>query len=253
VPPLAGWKAGEKVSLPQVIDTDPAHPLTQWIDMGDVVILEATPLEVPPGGTTLIESDAGPIYAVAPRQGFEDAVLGLVIVGRVAEGEHQGETYFGTTWPVKHSFPVFVFNALQYLGKAQRALGDGGVRPGEPVTLDLDAPGRNVSVRTPSGEKIALKETQPGSFVVTTTEETGVYEVLAGSKVLHRFAVNLFSSAESDIRTRLDEPITINYVEVAGQSAGSRAVRRELWKILLLVGVAVLLVEWRIYHRRVHL
>ena len=31
-------------SCPQIIDVETSHPLMQWIDLGDVVLLEGTPL-----------------------------------------------------------------------------------------------------------------------------------------------------------------------------------------------------------------
>ena len=53
------------------------HPLTQLVQMGNVKIVEATPLTGPPGTITLIDSDIGPVYAIGPRAGYEDAVLGF--------------------------------------------------------------------------------------------------------------------------------------------------------------------------------
>ena len=49
-----------------------------------------------------------------------------------------------------------------------------------------------------------------------------------------------------------DGAIKIGYVEVAGQS-GWEAVHRGIWRILLLAGLVVLLLEWYIYNHRVHL
>jgi hypothetical protein len=49
----------------------------------------------------------------------------------------------------------------------------------------------------------------------------------------------------------MDESIQIGHETIEGTS-GYELVRRETWKWLLLAGLAVLLVEWYIYNRRVY-
>src|SRR5206468_9903356 len=97
------WKEGDKQGLPIVIDVNQIHPLTQLVQMGNVKIGYARPVKGPPGTVTLIDSDAGPLYAVGPRAGYEDAVLGFDIVTYEAEGK----TFSNTDWPIRRSFPVF--------------------------------------------------------------------------------------------------------------------------------------------------
>ena len=92
LPPGDVWKAKPKSGRLHIIDTDAAHPMMQWIDLGNVEIASATPLELPPGGRTLIDSTAGPLLAIAPREGFEDAVLGFVLIDDLpgADGKKAG-------------------------------------------------------------------------------------------------------------------------------------------------------------------
>ncbi len=71
------WSLGEATSYPQIIDSDRTHPLMQWLDMDDVDIVSAQPVSFPPGGTRLLDSNKGTLLAIAPREGFEDAVLGF--------------------------------------------------------------------------------------------------------------------------------------------------------------------------------
>ncbi len=105
-----------------------------------------------------------------------------------------------------------------------------------------------MKVTTPSGRTVQLTEAKPGKFAFTDTSELGIYEVSADGQNAQLFAVNLFNAGESDIRTRSD--IQIDRVPVPGD-ASPEASRRELWKALLLSGLAVLLLEWYIYGRRV--
>ena len=81
LPPGGGWKAKPEVTLPQIIDAAVSNRLMQWVDINEIQkVITATPLVVPSGGTVLIDSDAGPLLAIAPREGFEDLVLGMVLV-----------------------------------------------------------------------------------------------------------------------------------------------------------------------------
>jgi hypothetical protein len=251
LPPAGGWSAKPKVDVPQIIDIEAAHPLLQWIDLGDVILLEGTPLERPPGGSVLVDTDQGAMLALAPRERFEDAVLGFVIVDEVAGEGGQPQQQIGTNWPSRQSFPVFVLNLLEYFGGGRKTLDPGSVRPGRPMVLESPTPEAKLSVMGPGGQAVELPEDKPGRCNFTGTEELGPYEVRADQQPLSRFAVNLFDAAESDIRPKPEPSIQIGYDEVAGQP-GWEATRRETWKGLLLMGLVVLLLEWYIYSRRVY-
>ena len=257
-PPHTGWLAREKVDMPQLLPISTPHPLMQWIDLRDVRLLEGTPLEVPSGGNALIESDIGPMLVIAPREGFEDVMLGFVLIDEVT-ADGKTEQYIGTDWMAKQSFPVFVLNVLDYLGGGPDRLGSDSVQPGKPVVVEGPTAQAELSVRLPAGAAVDLKGGKLGKFNFTDTEELGPYELRSEGETLRWFAVNLFHPAESDIRldgasegdvdTDREPSIKIGYVEVKGE----KAVRREIWKGLLLLGLAVLLLEWYIYNRRVYL
>jgi hypothetical protein len=253
LPPLADWgyvadKPAEKLAAPQVIDVETAHPLMQLIDLGNVTFAEAIAMKLPPGGTTLIDTNRGVLFAVAPREGFEDAVLASEIVGT----NEQGEKYANTDWPLRLSFPVFVMNAIEYLGGTRQAAGAGSVAPGRLVTLRTSTNAERLTVRAPGGQTAEISRTRGGTFNYADAEQLGVYQVLENGQPKQAFAVNLFDSAESDIRPRPENSIKIGYVEVAGQG-GLEGTRRELWRPLLLAALFVLVAEWYIYNRRVYI
>ncbi|MBN2291737.1 MAG: BatA and WFA domain-containing protein [Pirellulales bacterium] len=254
IPPGEAWKAAEKVDVPNIIDVDPAHPIMQWIVMDDVLLHEGRPLIPPAGATTLIDTHAGPMLVIAPREGFEDVVQGFMLIENAGEGDEAG-IYARTNWPIRPSFPVFVFNLLDYLGGGQRATAAGGVQPGQAVVIDAPASaakasGKKISVRTPSGKTISLKESRPGRFNFTDTDEQGIYEALYDGKSFLRFAVNLFDSTESHIVPR--KAFEAGPTAVEGQS-GWKESRKEFWRWLVLAGLVILLFEWYIYNRRVYL
>jgi len=250
LPPGGSWQAGSEVSRPQVIDTDPAHPLTQWVNLTSVVIADGTPLKPPPGGRVLIDSHLGPLLAIAPREGFEDAVLGFVLLDtrKGPDGALQG--YLGTDWPRSRNggFPNFMLNVLQYLGGGQAAMAEGSYRPAEQVPLENPVSGKPLAVRTPGGNAVELAGTPSGRFSFTDTTELGIYEATVEGKAVGQFAVSLLDAAESDIATR--PGIQIDRVPVQGDAA-PEVNRLDIWRGLLLAGLAVLLLEWYIYGRRV--
>ncbi len=245
LPPGSVWKAGDKAPAPTIIDVDTAHPLLHLIDLGNVKFAEATPLAAPPGATVLVATDAGPLLAIAPREGFEDAVLGAEIVGR----NDMGERYANSDWPLRLSFPVFVWNSLTYFGGSAAAGGE-SLQPGKTEVIKSVGTADELTVTTPAGQAYALKREHGAPFVFSATDALGVYTVAEPNQPERHFCVNLFDHAESNINPRAE--IELGHVVIEGQRDW-QGVRRELWKPLLLGALGVLCLEWYIYNRRVYL
>jgi hypothetical protein len=185
--------------------------------------------------------------AISPREGFEDAVLGIDFLAP----DKNGEAIVNTNWPIKLSFPVFVSNVLQYFGRNQQASAGANYRPGQPVALRSDSAGA-LAVKTPAGSIVEVPRSRQNTFNFAQTEQLGVYEVHEGGKTTQQFAINLFDPKESEIRARTEGTVKIGYVEVKPETRWEPA-RRETWKFLLVVALVVLLFEWYIYNRRVYL
>jgi hypothetical protein len=252
LPPGDAWSAEPEVPRPIVIDTRVAHPLLQWVDLvGDVDFAAATPLQVPPAGSVLVDADEGPLMAIAPRERFEDLVLGFVIFDEVLGEDGTTERFVGTNWPIRPSFAMFIVNVLRYLGGSRGAEGSESFAPGTPVTLEGPASQAKLQVRTPSGRRVRPTGGQPGRYDFVDTGELGIYTVYSGSTVQRQFAVNLFNDRESSLRPQ--PRVEIGWEEVAQDTSDRDVARQEIWKWLVLVGLAVLLLEWYIYNCRVFL
>jgi hypothetical protein len=176
LPPVEGWSRGQKEPSPFLIDTDTVHPLMQYIAMGDVAILEGFAVTHPPGGTPLMESDIGTLYAVAPREGFEDAVLGFEILGQDSEGRAEAKT----DWPIRRSFPVFVFNAVRYLSGMSVATAAATVNPGQPILLRSRSPVQQVTVVAPDGTRTRIDREGQSAFPFSNTDRLGIYQSVGG-------------------------------------------------------------------------
>lgn len=85
----------------------------------------------------------------------------------------------------------------------------------------------------------------------TATSQLGIYkvELLANTEVQTEgwFAVNLFAPDESYIAPA--ESIMVGQTEVTQARSGEEYGQRELWPWLAVAALAVLLIEWWVYHR----
>ncbi len=260
LPPLEGWtskSSKERVTGPQIIDWQRSHPLLNLVELGNVIVADSLIVRPPAGGKALIESTEGPLLAIAPRDGFEDAVLGFEIVGR----NDAGETMANTNWPRYFSFPNFCLNVFQYLAGGGDEQQNEQIRPGATAELDLAERSTRLRVTLPDGSTRDVDAPAAGKLAFHETDRPGVYDVRSGDKLAARFAVNLFDREESDVRLRARqdgaegiqtvESLSIGYSEVEAVSSSS-PMRKELWTGLLLAVLAVLVLEWYIYNRRVY-
>jgi len=245
LPKVGGWKALDAVVGPQVIDSDQRHPLLRDLQLWDLRIREARPLDLSQvaGAIVLLQSTVGPLFAIAPRGQFEDAVLAFELV------QEDGVV---TDWPVKLSFPLFALNLIEYASGSTGNQAVDNVRPGQMVDLRPATLPAEVKVQVPSGQAYQVARDPQDAYPFSATELPGLYDVEEAADRKWSFAVNLFDPSESAISPRPQDAIKIGYVEVAGQSQW-QGTRREAWKLLVLAAMAVLLGEWYIYNRRVYI
>jgi hypothetical protein len=246
LPPGDAWSAGDEVDIPQIIDTERTHPIMRYVDLGNVRIASSRVLDPPPGSSTLIEAELGPICAIAPREGFEDCVLGFEIVGQ----DEDGQRYANTDWVRRYSFPLFMHNVLEYLGGAHGGAASATVQPGRPITLRAVTPAERIQVVDPKGVKHEIGRQGQAGFIYGYTDRQGAYEVVEGKTVTQRFTVNLFDPVESDI---VPKPVIYGEYEEIPARAGWLPMRRELWRWIVVAALILLALEWYIYNRRVYL
>jgi hypothetical protein len=257
LPPGLDSGQSRSVENPVILDWDTSHPLLQYVrDLNLVAIAEATIIEPPNGARALIETDQGPVAFSVPRAGYLDVVLGFPLL-RGAE--------FNTNWPVKMSFPLFVYNTLHVLGRARGGNDDASTAPGVSVVLRPDTIADRLEVIDPRGRTIeTVERNAQGTFVAQRTQNTGIYQARWGSGPGEHvaFAVNLFDARESDLSTRGQVPagvsgeaadaykIKIGHTPVEAKSLRAPA-EQEWWWLLALLALVVVVVEWVVYNKRV--
>jgi hypothetical protein len=247
-PPGDAWKIAEKQGPPVLSDVDQVHPLTQQMKMDNVKVAEGTPLTGPQGTTVLLDYDIGPLYAVGPRAGYEDAVLGFPIIGIDAEGS----PFANTDWPKRRSFPVFALNAVKYLGGVKTSTDVPSVKPGTPAILRSTTPVASLTVESPRKDRFEVPREAQNNYIFARTDELGVYDVRegTGTQVNQKFVVNLFDPRESDIWPEREVNIQHDVIEA---KVVRQSTRQEYWKWILLGAIGLLIFEWYVYNRRVYL
>lgn len=256
LPPGEIYDSPKDVESPIILDWDLAHPIMQYIrDLGQVFVLKAKIVEPPPGTTTLIGGNSGPLAFLQPRQGYQD----LVVAFSLLDGKN-----FNTNWPLKISFPLFLYNCMRVLGNIGEASDDGPHPPGKPIVLRADSLVETMSVAMPGGGRESLARNAQGVFILNDADSAGVYVSKAPKTDDRAIAVNLMDPAESDLATRGlvpagapaeradDYRIKIGYNTVEKGSSAWAPAKVEWWPPLAAAALAILLLEWYIYNKRVY-
>lgn len=256
-PPLGRAAPGDpnavtEVKNPKVRVPDRRHPLMRDLSSIEEIGIDASfrfP-KLPPRTPKLIEGDGNLELVVAiARQAFTDVVLTFPIVTDNADGP---DRVYHTSWPLQPTFPLFLRNVLIQLGNVRFAGVDDPLRPGDVMPL---RPGAEQEVRVFKPGALTSQAFDRGNRPEVTfggTDARGVYTAEWGSgdaRQTRRFAVNLLDADESDLA-----PLTQVQIGSTTVAAGeSRRVPFELWQFVVVLALAVVLVEWWIYNRRVQI
>jgi hypothetical protein len=181
-----------------------------------------------------------PVLFTLPRGGHTDLVMTFPLFS--------GKGDLCTDWPLEPSFPLFLRNMLLALGNVTEGMRDAAVQPGEPVVLRPEAGVEWLEITPPGGAPEKLTRGRRPDFIYANTDRVGLYQVLRDDGVRHQFAVNLLDPGESNLEPRQRFQVGEDTVAAGNE----RSEPRELWKWLVLAGLLLLLLEWYVYNRRVH-
>jgi hypothetical protein len=243
--PPPPWKreAGDKLTNPQIKGWMGKHPIMKYLAaLQEVGIFEAFKLkDLPPRTPRLIEIDQNvSLLLTLTRSSYTDLVMTFPILNDKGE--------WNTNWPLLPSFPIFLRNVLYTLGNVSDGASEETKQPGEAKTLRPDVAVPQIQVTDPSGKTETLSRGTRPDFSYGDTNRVGVYRVAWNGAWQRSFAINLLDSDESNIEPRTSIHVGAELV-AAGQE---RRQPRELWKWLVLAALALLLMEWYIYNRRVY-
>jgi VWA domain-containing protein/aerotolerance regulator-like protein len=210
------------------------HPLLRYVVLDDVILSEPGRLVVSSQATVMATGQSGPIMAEVVLDGVRHVITSFDILK--------------SNWPIKISFPVFLGNTVQTLGLGGLAQ-DAGIayRTGEVATIPLNT----ADVLTYAGPvPLTVVRTQ-GTAVLPQFTRVGLYNADQNIQPpFDRLGVNLLSPDESDTRTA----DILNVSSAAGTTTATTSTfRREVWRWFIWAALAVMLIEWLVYTRRMHL
>ncbi len=230
--PVPGFKITGELDRPAIMRWKRDDPLMEYVELSEVRVFHAQALEHDGEAVELISSPTNPLLA------YKD--IGAARRYLCAFSPLPPDS----NWFRNPSLLIMLQNMITQT-RQRHFIGTPQILPaGEPAKLwDL---ANKAQIITPDGSKIALQP-QDGSADFASTDRVGFYE-LAGNTTQPAFAVNLFSSTESDITPR-------NLINSAtggdvNESTSVARVNREIWPWLALAALIILVGEWIIYHRR---
>ncbi|TWT54518.1 hypothetical protein Pla22_21650 [Rubripirellula amarantea] len=240
----AGWSWSTEKSSVALVDIDRTHPMMQYLELFSLLIFSGRGIDGPPGSVELVGADIGSMLVLAPRDGFQDMVLGFEIITT----NDDGDSGTNTNWYAERSWPVFVLNVLRYLAGAAEASGAPSYRPGETVRVRLESAVTTAKLSLNDKTLRTLEPGPSGMIEVVETGEPGNYQIKEGDRLADLFAVNLFDQGESELKVA--PSVELGYEQVASATASIEE-RQEYWRWLLVAVLGMLATEWWVYTRRV--
>lgn len=226
-----------------LVDVDRTHPMMQYLELYSLLIFEGRSIGGPPGTRELVGADSGSILALAPRDGYQDLVLGFEIIATGDDGSSQTNT----NWFAERSWPVFLLNVLRYLAGAADATAAPSFLPGDTVRLRVESQIESVEISRSGSSGETVPTGNSGSVEFVESDMPGSYKVVAGEKLVDLFSINLFGRRESQIKPRDEFELGYDTVETAGPVE----TRQEYWRWLLMGALAMLATEWWLYNKRI--
>lgn len=223
-----------------VLDWDREHPLLRGLNVR-FLANEALRLSLPPEARTLVEGRDGPLI-VLHREARSTHLIFAFDVG-------------DSSWPTSASYPAFMTATLQFLALGTDMDVRESFQPGDTPRLpryNLLQAGvtKELTLTDPTGARHKLEVPEVGDFALPALEHVGIYQTDPAVPQFERLAVNLLDPVESNVQPSDTPPGGSGTAQLAASAKG----RLDLWWwIVACAAVPLLLVEWYVYTRRVHL
>ena len=218
-----------------LLDWRPDHPVLRYVALDDLVLAGSGRLVLPDAAQMLAVAESGPVIAAVEMDRRRHVVVGFDVLQ--------------TNWPMQVSFPVFVSNALQWLGSSSQTAASGGYRPGGVAVVPVQADVTQVAYVGPVSLSAQVNRRQA---VLPMFTRVGTYYARQEMpEPWDRLPVNLIDMRESDLRPM--DRLQIGTEEATSLRAGSAATRRQAWRWFIWPALALLMIEWIVYTRRMHL
>ncbi|MEO1619078.1 MAG: BatA and WFA domain-containing protein, partial [Planctomycetota bacterium] len=167
--PGDGWSWASEPGQTILVDLDRTHPVMQFLELYSLLIFEGRAISGPPGTRELLGGNDGTVLALAPRDGYQDLVLGFEIISTSADGSPQTNT----NWFVDRSWPVFLLNILRHLAGAADATAAPSFLPGDTVRFRVESQIDEVEISRGSGSPDLVKTGESGTVEFVDSDMPG--------------------------------------------------------------------------------
>jgi hypothetical protein len=236
-PPEAGapLKLGAALSDFGFDTWDKKSPILRFLALGDVQVATGHALQPAASDHVLGASEQGPILVSGTRSGHSFVALGF--------DPRSSDLVLRVAWPlfVLNSINAFVEEDTGYVSS---------FRTGDVWRVPVPSSADSATLIDPHGahHTVPVKEGR----AVYLGEEAGFYKLVTGSgpdAATSEFAANLSDLAESRITPAAE--LALGGKKAASVSIGAPGSKREAWVYLLGAVIALSVIEWITYHRRV--
>jgi hypothetical protein len=223
-----------------VLDWQRDHPSLRGLSVARVFAEQTTRFDFPLETQVLIDGLRGPMVLLHREGRSTWLVIGFDLLR--------------SNWPVQPTFVPFFLQAIQFLAIGSDLQQREAVAPGTAIlvpraNLERVSSDERIRLLGPGGAQ-SVSVPQAGDLSLPPLERVGLYRTDPPIPQFEQIAVNLADASESNTLPTETPPGNIG--TVAGQARG--LVRTEWWWwIIAAVALPLLLLEWWVYTRRVHL
>jgi len=230
-----------------IVGMDRASPLLRFLSIGDVRLKTMRQCRLKPWAKSVVDASAGPLIVEGDREGQRTVYVAFDI--------------YDSDFPLRAAFPMFLANAIRYLAESRGANNAVSTPAGTRVDLLAPVGAQSAVITDPQGRTSTL-DLAGRELTLGRTTRAGVYSVkylgsdgrqLGGTLV----PVSLVNDAESNITP--GETLRFKGAEevlaqkgLPKEVGGRRQVRvnREFYAWLILLVLAIISLEWYLYHTR---
>ena len=230
IPALRSYAQGE-AQVMLVGNED--HPVMRFVRFEEIVATKGKAIVPGSGAEVLLEGSSWP--AILHYRGDGNTIVYVAF------------DPIDSNWPYLRSFPFFIYNAVDFLGRSGDVLSTEPLKVGEAIVGVVPAGVTSVSIMEPDGVSHTMQVGSDGRFTWGPIRLSGLHHVNREDGTSRTLAVN--APPEESLLAVAEEVHMGAAIVDANTSSGSSFI--QLWPWAIGAVIAVLLIEWRVYQRKV--
>lgn len=206
------------------------HPLIKWTALGDVNLARSLNVELQEGDQAVARSDGAALIVTGSRDGHPFVAFNF----DVRESD----------LPLRVAWPLLLLNTVDFFVSSQNGFVS-SYSTGDSWHIPAPADLSRAMIIQPDGSEREVPIVE--GRAVFAGLRTGFY-TLRTPQGDETFAANMGAGRESEIEPA--EELSVGGRLAENPTRGKVGLRREVWLYLVLLVLAILIIEWFTYHRR---